>query len=71
VKTRRKVRVLEERFQKVGDERNFQANLQKYEFVVLDQTLSQFCTELRKEGNTGITGEISKIKSLSTVYHPR
>ena len=41
--------VLEERYKKWPKERNFQANLEEYESDVLDQTLSQFYAELRKE----------------------
>ena len=36
-------------FKKWANERTFQANLQDYESDVLDQTLSQFYAELRKE----------------------
>jgi len=36
-------------FKKWANERNFQANLEEYESAVLDQTLSQFYAELRKE----------------------
>ena len=36
-------------FKKWANERNFQANLEEYESDVLDQTLSQFYAELRKE----------------------
>ena len=36
-------------FKKWTNERNFQANLEDYESDVLDQTLSQFYAELRKE----------------------
>ena len=36
-------------FKKWANERNFQANLEEYESDVLDQTLSQFYAQLRKE----------------------
>ena len=36
-------------FKKWANERNFQADLEEYESDVLDQTLSQFYAELRKE----------------------
>ena len=74
-------------FRKWANERNFQANSEEYESDVLDETLSQFYGELRKENgddyepdgtsdwllesNASITGEISKIKSLSKAHHPR
>ena len=55
--------------------------LQERESDVLDQTLPQFYAELRKKNdyepdclkvlNAGITGELSKIKSLSKVHHLR
>ena len=70
-------------FKNWANGRNFQANLEEYQSDVLDQTLSQFYAELRKENevdyepdclkvmHAGLTGEISKIKSLSKVHHPR
>ena len=36
-------------FRKWANERNFQANSEEYESDVLDETLSQFYGELRKE----------------------
>ena len=40
-------------FKKWANERNFQANLEEYESDVLDQTLSQFYAQLRKENGDG------------------
>ena len=40
--TKKKERILEERFQKVGYWKNCQANLEEYKSDVLDQTLHQF-----------------------------
>ena len=55
-------------FKNWANGRNFQANLEEYESNVLDQILSQFYAELRKENGDNYepdcpeTGEISKIK---------
>ena len=48
-------------FKKWADERNFQANLEEYENDVLDQKLSQFYAELRKENGDEYESDCLKV----------
>ena len=48
-------------FKKWANERTFQANLEDYESDVLDQTLSQFYAELRKENGDDYEPDCLKI----------
>ena len=52
-------------FKKWANERNFQANLEDYESDVLDQTLSQFYAELRKENGDDYEPDCLKVMQAS------
>jgi len=52
-------------FKKWANERNFQANLEEYETDVLDQTLSQFYPELRKENRDDYEPDCLKVMQAS------
>ena len=52
-------------FKKWVNERNFQANLVEYESDVLDQTLSQFYAELRKENGDDYEPDCLKVMQAS------
>ena len=58
--------LLEERFQKVGE---WNANLEEYESDVLDQTLSQFYAELRKENRDDYEPDCLKVMQVSLVRY--
>ena len=51
----------EERFQKVGEWKYLQANLEEYESDVLVQTMSQFYARLRKENGDDHEPEYLKV----------
>ena len=61
--------VLEERYKKWAKERNFQANLEEYQSDVLDQTLSQFYAELRKENGDDYEPDCLKVIQVSLVRY--
>ena len=48
-------------FTKWASERTFQANLEEYESDVLDQTLTQFYAELRKENGDDYEPDCPKV----------
>ena len=52
-------------FKKWANERNFRANLEEYESNVLDQTLSQFYAELRKENGDDYAPDCLKVMQAS------
>ena len=52
-------------FKKWANERNFQANLEEYKSDVLDQTLSQFYAELRKENGDDYEPDCLKVIQAS------
>ena len=52
-------------FKKWANERNFQANLEEYDSDVLDQTLSKFYAELRKENRDDHQPDFLKVMQAS------
>jgi len=52
-------------FKKWANERNFQANLEEHESDVLDETLSQFYAELRKENGDDYEPDCLKVIQAS------
>lgn len=52
-------------FKKWANERNYETNLEEYESDVLDQTLSQFYAELRKENEDDYEPDCLKVMQAS------
>ena len=63
--TRKSTEYFKNVFKKCVNERNFQANLEEYECDVLDQTLSQFYAELRKENGNDYEPDCLKVMQAS------
>lgn len=54
-------------FKKWANERNYETNLEEYESDVLDQTLSQFYAELRKENKDDYEPDCLKVMQACAI----
>ena len=58
-------------FKKWANERNLQPNLEDYQSDVLDQTLSQFYAELRRENGDDCEPDCLKVMQASLERYPK